>query len=496
MKETRSIKFFLNKDVNKTKLFQIETFLEECKLVENQLYKIFWDNEKYKYIINSKNKIDFDNFTKEFINFRDFTPRLKSHHFHQVLLDVYGNLTGIKVKIINKLRFSTDNAYDGKVLKYLKGFCFDWNKLETYNAKQLKKYKNKDEKYYNFLLEIKSIINNKEQYDKYKEIIENKFWENKNKIKCPQLKNGTVWCNTAHTIKLKQNSYFDYYFTLNTNKRIGGTEKKAAYEKIVLPIKFSKYHHDKLDGVKLNNSFKIRQRNDGRIEIMATYNIDKEYPNNNEIKDYVGIDIGLKYLIFSSDGEFIEQNPKILKELKQVSIHNANYQRLRQHLKDKYGRELSNKKFLLRNQKLADMVKCDNRYKIKQFLKGRENDLIIMEDLRIGYSNLSNKTNRLMRVLNIQRIVEDVERYCKEFGIKLVKVNPMYTSQTCPVCGCISKENRKTQSKFKCIKCGHEDNADHNASINIRERYFMKGIDYNLEPEKIKELLRLRCISH
>ena len=47
MKETRSIKFFLNKDVNKTKLFQIETFLEECKLVENQLYKIFWDNEKF-----------------------------------------------------------------------------------------------------------------------------------------------------------------------------------------------------------------------------------------------------------------------------------------------------------------------------------------------------------------------------------------------------------------------------------------------------------------
>lgn len=34
-------------------------------------------------------------------------------------------------------------------------------------------------------------------------------------------------------------------------------------------------------------------------------------------------------------------------------------------------------------------------------------------------------------------------------------------------CGHIDKENRQTQEKFKCTKCGFELNADHNASINI-----------------------------
>ena len=29
------------------------------------------------------------------------------------------------------------------------------------------------------------------------------------------------------------------------------------------------------------------------------------------------------------------------------------------------------------------------------------------------------------------------------------------------------KANRKTQSKFKCRYCGHEDNADVNAALNI-----------------------------
>ena len=38
----------------------------------------------------------------------------------------------------------------------------------------------------------------------------------------------------------------------------------------------------------------------------------------------------------------------------------------------------------------------------------------------------------------------------------------------CHVCGYVDKENRQTQSLFKCVKCGHIDNADVNASKNIK----------------------------
>ncbi|MCK4645292.1 MAG: transposase, partial [Candidatus Aminicenantes bacterium] len=33
--------------------------------------------------------------------------------------------------------------------------------------------------------------------------------------------------------------------------------------------------------------------------------------------------------------------------------------------------------------------------------------------------------------------------------------------------GHIAKENRKTQEEFQCIQCGHNENADLNASTNI-----------------------------
>ncbi|MFO7932075.1 MAG: transposase [Desulfosalsimonas sp.] len=53
-------------------------------------------------------------------------------------------------------------------------------------------------------------------------------------------------------------------------------------------------------------------------------------------------------------------------------------------------------------------------------------------------------------------------------GGDLVKISPRNTSQTCSACGHMSKNNRKSQSRFVCEECGLEINADHNAAINIQ----------------------------
>lgn len=49
----------------------------------------------------------------------------------------------------------------------------------------------------------------------------------------------------------------------------------------------------------------------------------------------------------------------------------------------------------------------------------------------------------------------------------VVAVNPAYTSQTCNSCKAVDKDSRKKQAVFKCVHCGHADNADVNASRNI-----------------------------
>ena len=52
-------------------------------------------------------------------------------------------------------------------------------------------------------------------------------------------------------------------------------------------------------------------------------------------------------------------------------------------------------------------------------------------------------------------------------GGMLVEVNPRHTSQRCSCCGHTAKENRVSQAVFRCLACGHEENADVNAAKNI-----------------------------
>jgi transposase len=49
----------------------------------------------------------------------------------------------------------------------------------------------------------------------------------------------------------------------------------------------------------------------------------------------------------------------------------------------------------------------------------------------------------------------------------VVAVDPKNTSRRCPVCGHTARENRLTQADFVCVNCGHADDADVNAAINI-----------------------------
>ncbi len=52
-------------------------------------------------------------------------------------------------------------------------------------------------------------------------------------------------------------------------------------------------------------------------------------------------------------------------------------------------------------------------------------------------------------------------------GIKATQVDPAYTSKRCSKCGTTLDENRPSQARFCCQKCGYEVNADYNAAKNI-----------------------------
>ena len=80
---------------------------------------------------------------------------------------------------------------------------------------------------------------------------------------------------------------------------------------------------------------------------------------------------------------------------------------------------------------------------------------------------------------------------CERAGKLYMEIPAAYTSQSCPFCGNTTSENRQTQEKFCCTRCGYSSNADFIASINIRNKGIDKLINEPLKKKKIKTLLRV-----
>ena len=84
-------------------------------------------------------------------------------------------------------------------------------------------------------------------------------------------------------------------------------------------------------------------------------------------------------------------------------------------------------------------------------------------------TNVAQKTglNRSLQRFGLAELVTRIEQKTAYFGGTLIKVNARNTSRKCNVCGHTEKGNRKSQVKFECLECGHIDNADRNAALNI-----------------------------
>ena len=52
-------------------------------------------------------------------------------------------------------------------------------------------------------------------------------------------------------------------------------------------------------------------------------------------------------------------------------------------------------------------------------------------------------------------------------GGAVLRAPPHHTSQTCPCCHHVAKENRLTQAEFVCVDCGFSENADLVGAINV-----------------------------
>ncbi|WCK54312.1 transposase [Aneurinibacillus sp. Ricciae_BoGa-3] len=179
---------------------------------------------------------------------------------------------------------------------------------------------------------------------------------------------------------------------------------------------------------------------------------------------FIGVDVGLRHLAVISEPKSGKRQYFSGKEVGYIRRH---FRSLRRSLGKKkalraikrlghkenrwmqdYNRKLAKKIVDFALQFDRPVIKMEKLYNIRQTCKTMKK---------------ADRTIHSWAFYQLQRFIIQRAEKC---NVRVIFVNPKYTSQECPKCHHIEKANRN-KDVFHCMKCGHRDHADHNASKNI-----------------------------
>ena len=194
----------------------------------------------------------------------------------------------------------------------------------------------------------------------------------------------------------------------------------------------------------------------------------------------VGIDRGINFIVATYDskhksgfvsGKTVKQKrgyyKNLRKELQQVRTPSS-----RRRLKAIGQRE---------NRWMQDINHQVSKALVKQ---NPAHTLFVLEDLT-GIRNATEKVRIKDRYTSVSWSFYDLEQKliykAHQHQDKVIKVNPAYTSQCCPVCGHTEKGNRNKKIHLFCCKnCGYKSNDDRIGAMNL----YRMGIEY-LVPDTV-----------
>lgn len=262
-----------------------------------------------------------------------------------------------------------------------------------------------------------------------------------------------------------------------------------------------------IDGEYKMSDSKIGRNRKGHFELILSY----QFPKTEIIADkerILGVDLGIAVpatIAVSDDNyyrEFIGSAQEIRDFERQVESRRRRISRSRKWA----GRGNSGRGYKKRTEavnkigsKIANFKDTKN-HQWSRFIVDEAARLgagtIQIEDLS-GISGRSNKRESpFLKRWTYYDLQDKITYKAEALGIEVVKVNPRYTSARCHKCGYVhidedKNEWRPDQETFKCVKCGHKDNADVNAARNLSVKDIDEVIkEFEYHKEKAEKLLK------
>lgn len=269
---------------------------------------------------------------------------------------------------------------------------------------------------------------------------------------------------------------------------------------IDLPVRHSKKYHGTFKDYKCNLNKTTGQKQyliqisfdevKKEVKITLVRDINKNISDNYEGKQILGVDVNTKHNIFAlSNHEIQEIDKKLVKKIvrEKKKLKKIQSQRNKLKLPKKYSKRQKRIQ-----DKINKQVEYLQNYACYKLLSTHENSILVMENLERNLKKCKINNNQyeeelnyndLFSLLRIYSMKDTVIRMSGNYNVNVVLVNPDFTSQMCPKCGHISKNNRKSQETFCCEKCNHKNNADINAAKNIKGRFTNPKFKEELQKE-------------
>ena len=236
------------------------------------------------------------------------------------------------------------------------------------------------------------------------------------------------------------------------------------------------YAQKYLDGSWKYSASKLCLHRDGSFYFHLA--CEKEVPDRKitEAFTFMGVDVGINCLAVASTTD---------KKCKffaggEIKNHRNIRSKERRRLQKAGGRYLGTRSSMrvLRNlagRETRFMTAVNHRVSKDLIEFARENDVsaIGMEDLTGIRKRTEYKISKEFRYEHsswaFRQLQTFIEYKAKEAGIAVIYVDPAHTSQTCPRCNHICRNNRHGL-EFRCEICGYESHADRVGAMNIEHR--------------------------
>ncbi|HIR59508.1 MAG TPA: transposase [Candidatus Onthousia excrementipullorum] len=258
---------------------------------------------------------------------------------------------------------------------------------------------------------------------------------------------------------------------------IRSIHKEKEYSNIEVDLLIRNIKLPKLGKVKIRG-FRTKNKIEGKIlnATISRESTGKYYVSVVVVKDaliekvtptsIVGIDLGIKDLVVTSDG-IKYSNEKVLMK----------YERRLKRLQRKLSRQVKgSKNYLKTKEKIAKIYAKIKNYR-KHYLNDianeivNDHDIIVTENLLVKdmFKDKKKAFNKSLSDACVSTLRSLIEWKCKIKGKIYYKINTYYpSSQICSHCGYKnSKLKNLSIREYDCPKCGSHNDRDINASLNI-----------------------------